>query len=361
MFYPEKLTQAKELSYAASKLTSIEINGTYYGSQKPESFRKWAREVPDGFVFSLKGPRFATNRRVLAEAGDSVKRFYDSGVLELGDRLGPVLWQFAPTKKFDEADFGKFLELLPRKLDGRALRHVVEVRHDSFCVPEFIALMRQFETPVVFAEHGKYPAIADVAGDFVYARLQKGNDELKTCYPPKQLDAWAKRFQALGRRRRARRPAAGRPDQAEEGAARCVRLCHPRGQGPRARRRDGIDRAGEVTGAAAWPKPRSSSPSAMSRRRPRPCSTNSNGAGVKLLVDVRAVASSRRPGFSKNQLAAGLDERGISYLHLRGLGTPEGRPRGRAQRPVRHAAQDLRQTSEDAAGAGRNSTNCRRW
>ena len=195
VFYPEKLTQAKELEYAASKLTSIEINGTYYGSQKPESFRKWAREVPVGFVFSLKGPRFATNRRVLAEAGDSVKRFYDSGVLELGDRLGPVLWQFAPTKKFDETDFGKFLELLPRKLEGCALRHVVEVRHDSFCVPDFIALLRQFETPVVFAEHGKYPAIADVVGDFVYARLQKGNDELKTCYPPKQLDAWAKRFQ----------------------------------------------------------------------------------------------------------------------------------------------------------------------
>ena len=147
VFYPEKLTQAKELEYAASKLTSIEINGTYYGSQKPESFRKWAREVPDGFVFSVKGPRFATNRRVLAEAGDSIKRFYDSGVLELGDRLGPVLWQFAPTKKFDEADFGKFLELLPRKLEGRALRHVVEVRHDSFCVPEFIALIRQLETP----------------------------------------------------------------------------------------------------------------------------------------------------------------------------------------------------------------------
>ena len=105
VFYPEKLTQAKELSYAASKLTSIEINGTYYGSQKPESFRKWAREVPDGFVFSLKGPRFATNRRVLAEAGDSVKRFYDSGVLELGDRLGPVLWQFAPTKKVRRGRF----------------------------------------------------------------------------------------------------------------------------------------------------------------------------------------------------------------------------------------------------------------
>ena len=195
VFYPEKLTQAKELEYAASKMTSIEINGTYYGSQKPESFRKWAREVPNGFVFSLKGPRFATNRRVLAEAGDSVKRFYDSGVLELGDRLGPVLWQFAPTKKFDEGDFGAFLELLPRKLEGRALRHVVEVRNPSFCVPGFIALLRKFETPVVFAEHGTYPAIADVASDFVYARLQKGNDEIKTCYPPKVLDAWAKRLQ----------------------------------------------------------------------------------------------------------------------------------------------------------------------
>jgi uncharacterized protein YecE (DUF72 family) len=195
VFYPEKLTQAKELEYAASKLTSIEVNGTYYGSQKPETFRKWASEVPDGFVFSLKGPRFATNRRVLAEAGDSIKRFYDSGVLELGDRLGPVLWQFAPTKKFDEADFGKFLELLPRTLDGRALRHVVEVRHDSFCAPGFIALLRKFETPVVFAEHGHYPAIADVVADFVYARLQKGNDDIKTCYPPKALDAWAKRLQ----------------------------------------------------------------------------------------------------------------------------------------------------------------------
>lgn len=195
VFYPEKLTQAKELSYAASKLTSIEINGTYYGSQKPESFRKWASEVPDGFVFSLKGPRFATNRRVLAEAGDSIKRFYDSGVLELHDRLGPVLWQFAPTKKFDEADFGKFLELLPRELEGRRLRHVVEVRHDSFCVPAFIALLRKFEIPVVYSEHATYPAIADIVGDFVYARLQKGNDTTKTCYPPKALDAWAKRLE----------------------------------------------------------------------------------------------------------------------------------------------------------------------
>ena len=120
VFYPKGLVQAKELEYAASRLTSIEINSTFYGSQKPESFRKWAGAVPDGFVFSVKGPRFATNRRVLAEAGDSIKRFLNSGVLELGDRLGPLLWQFAPTKKFDAADFGKFLELLPAQAGRNA-------------------------------------------------------------------------------------------------------------------------------------------------------------------------------------------------------------------------------------------------
>ena len=194
VFYPEKLTQAKELSYAASKLTSIEINGTYYGSQKPESFRKWASEVPDGFIFSVKGPRFATNRRVLAEAGDSIQRFYDSGVTEMGDRLGPVLWQFAPTKQFDEADFGKFLELLPRTFNGVTLRHVVEVRNPSFCSPSFIALLRKFNVAVVYADHAKYPAIADVTADFVYARLQTGKDTVKTAYTPKALDAWAERL-----------------------------------------------------------------------------------------------------------------------------------------------------------------------
>ena len=195
-FYPKGLPHAKELGYASERLTSIEVNGTFYRSQTPATFRKWASEVPDGFVFAIKGTRFVTNRRVLKEAGDSINRFLDSGVTELGQKLGPLLWQFAPFKKFDAADFGKFLELWPRKLDGHALRHVVEVRHDSFCVPEFVALLRHFETPAVFAEHGKYPAIADVVSDFVYARLQKGNDELKTCYPPKQLDAWANRFQA---------------------------------------------------------------------------------------------------------------------------------------------------------------------
>ena len=201
VFYPQDLPQSKELEYAATHLTSIEINATFYGSQKPESFRKWAATVPDGFVFSVKGPRFATNRRVLAEAGDSIKRFFDSGVLELGDRLGPLLWQFAPTKKFDAADFGKFLELLPSKIDGRALRHVVEVRHDSFCTGNFVALLRSFRTPVVFTDHARYPSLADVTGDFIYARLQRGKDTISTAYPPKEIDGWSKRLRAWARGR----------------------------------------------------------------------------------------------------------------------------------------------------------------
>lgn len=194
LFYPEDLPHAKELRYASERLTSIEVNGTFYRTQTPATFRKWASEVPAGFVFALKGPRFATNRRVLKEAGDSIKRFLDSGIGELGDHLGPLLWQFAPTKKFDAADFGGFLELLPDKLGGRSLRHVVEVRHDSFRTPEFIALLQRFAMPVVYTDHVKYPNIADVTGDFIYARLQRGNDKVPTAYPGKELDAWAKRL-----------------------------------------------------------------------------------------------------------------------------------------------------------------------
>jgi uncharacterized protein YecE (DUF72 family) len=193
VFYPAGLPHAKELEFASSRLPTIEINGTFYRTQTPATFAKWARETPPGFVFSVKGPRYATNRRVLAEAGDSIKHFIDSGVAELGDRLGPLLWQMAPTKKFDEADFGKFLELLPGSIGTTPVRHVVEVRHASFCTPAFVALLRKFSVPVVFAEHDTYPAIADITGDFVYARLQKGDDKVETAYPPKALDAWVAR------------------------------------------------------------------------------------------------------------------------------------------------------------------------
>jgi len=194
VFYPSDLAQKNELQFASRKLTAIEINATYYGSQKPETFAKWARETPDGFVFTLKGSRFTTNRRVLAEAGESIRRFMDQGLTELGDKLGPILWQFAPTKRFEEADFGAFLELLPATLDGRRLRHCVEVRHPSFQTPAFAALLRQFQVPVVFADHADYPALADVTGDFVYARLQTGDDAVETAYEPAVLDAWAGRL-----------------------------------------------------------------------------------------------------------------------------------------------------------------------
>ena len=196
VFYPEGLVQAKELEYASRQLTSIEINGTYYGSQSPETFRKWRDSTPEGFVFSVKGSRFTTNRKILSEAGESITRFIESGVLELEDRLGPLLWQFAPTKKFDADDFAGFLDALPQKAGGRGLRHVVEVRHDSFRDPEFMALLRERNIGLVYAEHFQYPEMADVTADFVYARLQKGSDDIVTAYPEGELDAWAGRLKA---------------------------------------------------------------------------------------------------------------------------------------------------------------------
>jgi len=192
-FYPKGLSKTKELEYAGQHLQTIEINSTYYGTQKPATFAKWASQVPDGFVFSVKGNRFVTNRRVLAEAGESIERFIKSGIAELGDRLGPLIWQFAPTKKFDADDFGAFLDLLPKKESGLPLRHAVEVRNPSFIDPDFIALARQKDVAVVYAEHFEYPEIADVTADFVYARLQKGDDAIETAYPAKALDNWADR------------------------------------------------------------------------------------------------------------------------------------------------------------------------
>jgi uncharacterized protein YecE (DUF72 family) len=196
VFYPKGLPQARELEHASRHLTSIEINGTFYRTQKPESFRKWADATPAGFVFSLKGPQFATNRRVLAEAGSSIERFFGSGVLELGPKLGPVLWQMAPFKKFEPEDFEAFLALLPKQLDGKAIRHVVEVRHESFVAPEFVSLLRKYSVAPVLVESDKHPLIADVTADFVYCRLQKTAEKVPTGYSPAALDAWAERAKA---------------------------------------------------------------------------------------------------------------------------------------------------------------------
>ena len=193
VFYPKGLKQADELAFATSHLTSIEINATHYRLQSAQSFRKWADTAPKDFVFSVKGPRIVTNRKALAENGDSVNRFIDSGLAELGDKLGPVLWQFPPFKKFDQTDFGKFLDLLPKTLDGRKLNHVVEVRHASFSTPDFVKLLREHGVGVVYTDAETWPNIPDSTGDVVYARLQCGDDKLETAYPAVELDAWAGR------------------------------------------------------------------------------------------------------------------------------------------------------------------------
>lgn len=192
-FYPKGLPQKRELEYASTHLTAIEVNGTYYGSQKPASFRKWHDETPGGFVFALKGPRFATNRRVLAEAGDSIDRFFDSGVTELKDKLGPVNWQFMPTKKFDPADFEAFLKLLPKKVNGHAIRHAVEVRHDSFKDRTFVELCRKHGVAIVFGADSEFPLIADVTADLVYARIMGTSAKEKLGYPKATLNKWAER------------------------------------------------------------------------------------------------------------------------------------------------------------------------
>lgn len=191
IFYPPGLPHARELEHAASSLSAIEINGTYYSLQKPEIFRRWAQATPPGFLFAVKGSRFCTNRRVLAEAEAPVRRFLGQGLTELGDKLGPILWQFMPGKAFDPADFGAFLDLLPREWDGLALRHAVEVRHESFRDPAFVALTQRAGVAVVFADSPKYPAIADVTADFIYARLQHARAEEESGYAPAELDHWA--------------------------------------------------------------------------------------------------------------------------------------------------------------------------
>src|SRR6266849_908739 len=196
VFYPKALPQARELEYASRRLTTIEINGTFYSTQKPESFRRWAHDTPDDFVFSLKAPRYATHRRVLADAAPSIERFFASGVAELKSKLGPILWQFHPGKKFEPGDFAAFLELLPRRVEGNAMRHVIEARHASFRDVTFIDLARKHSVALALLDSDKHSPIADVTGDFVYARLQRTSDKVKTGYGLPVLDVWAKRAQA---------------------------------------------------------------------------------------------------------------------------------------------------------------------
>lgn len=190
-FYPPEVPLKRRLEYASSVLTSIEINGTFYRNAKPEHFADWAARTPDGFVFALKASRYATNRKVLGEAGESIARFMDSGLAELGDKLGPILWQLAATKRFDPDDLEAFFKLLPPKLGRRKLRHVLDARHESFMCKEYLALARQYQVATVLTDSPKFPHFSEVTGNFVYARLMDARSEVATGYTRPALRKWA--------------------------------------------------------------------------------------------------------------------------------------------------------------------------
>jgi uncharacterized protein YecE (DUF72 family) len=190
-FYPAGLRQAGELGFASRQVTAIEINGTFYRTQTPASFKKWHDETPEGFVFSMKGPRYVTMRADLAAAGPGLERFLASGLAELGPKLGPILWQFAPFKRFEPEDVAAFLGLLPR-----GLRHVLEVRHASFMTAEFAGLARRHGVAIALVDDDKYPLIEELTADFVYMRLRRCAAAEPAGYPPAALDQWAERLKA---------------------------------------------------------------------------------------------------------------------------------------------------------------------
>lgn len=192
-FYPAGLVQRRELEFASRQLRAIEINGTYYGAQKPATYAKWAAETPEGFVFSLKAPRYITEGKRLVDAGKGINSFVQGGLVEIGDRLGPILWQLPPSRSFDADDLEAFLDNLPRELNGEPLRHVLEVRHPSFLDERYVALARAQHIPTVFTDSPDYPSLADLTGNFSYARLMRSADKVPTGYAPAELDRWAVR------------------------------------------------------------------------------------------------------------------------------------------------------------------------
>lgn len=196
LFYPDGLPHKRELEYASRHVTAIEINSTFYRMQAPSTFARWREETPDDFRFTVKAPRYATQRKVLAEAGDAIGRFMGGGVLELKEKLAAVLWQFAPTKRFEAEDLERFLALLPRE---SGVSHVLEARHSSFLCPEYIHLARRYGAATVYTDSADYPSYADVTGGIVYARLMKARATLRSGYPGKALDAWTHRASTWAR------------------------------------------------------------------------------------------------------------------------------------------------------------------
>lgn len=224
VFYPPKLPQKGELAYASSIFRSIEINGTFYSLQRPEYFEAWAAETPADFVFSVKGPRFITHIRRLKEVKVPLANFFASGVLRLGPKLGPILWQFPPNFRFESQKLESFLKLLPHDTDstaalarrhdknvkGRAglktdknlpVRHAMEIRHESFVTPVFIEMLRAYDVALVCADTVEWPRRMDLTSDFVYCRLHGSEQLYASGYDNQALDQWATRVAcwALGK------------------------------------------------------------------------------------------------------------------------------------------------------------------
>jgi|SRR5579871_3552898 len=199
VFYPPDLVHRRELEFASRRLSSLEINGTFYSSQKPEVFARWREETPDGFVFSLKAPRYATHRRTLGSAGPVIERFLSGGLLQLQDKLGPINWQLPPEMAFEPEDFESFLRLLPARLESRTLRHAVEVRHPSFHCAECVRMARHYGTALVIAADSPYPLFSDVTAAFVYVRLMGTREGEALGYPNEELDRWAARARRWAR------------------------------------------------------------------------------------------------------------------------------------------------------------------
>jgi uncharacterized protein YecE (DUF72 family) len=191
-FYPAGLPHSKELHYASRQLTAIEVNGTFYSTFQPSTFAKWRDETPEGFVFSLKANRFATHRRELASAGDSIARFVNSGIAELGDKLGPLLWQLMPTTPFRPDDLEAFVRLLPREVGGRELRHVLDVRHPSFACEEYLELLARNGCTTVYTDSDKFPSIPHARSELAYLRLMRSESDCATGYRPDDIAAWVK-------------------------------------------------------------------------------------------------------------------------------------------------------------------------
>lgn len=192
-FYPPGTPQSRELDYASRHVTSIEVNSTFYRLQKPEVFAKWRDSTPSEFMFSVKAPRFIVNRRDLASAEAAIKHFIDSGIANLGSKLGPILWQLSPTKRFDADELDAFLTMLPAVVGQLPLRHALEIRHATFMTPEFLDILRKHGVAGVYADDPSYPCFADLSSTFVYARLRSSSSSIVTGYSRDALQQWTRR------------------------------------------------------------------------------------------------------------------------------------------------------------------------